>query len=215
LSKHPAVLFDLDGTLIDSRLTIAAACNHALAWAGREPLATDIVAGFVGDGARMLIARALGLDARQEEVGRVLGEFLQFYAANPILGTTWMPGALEALDALSEHPLAIVTNKARVATEPVLEALGIRARFATIVAGGDAPNKPDPAPVAMAIRALGADVAGAWVVGDGVQDVLAGRAAGCRTVAVLGGFASEAQLRAAGPDVVLSSLVELAAVVLQ
>jgi phosphoglycolate phosphatase len=213
VSKRPAVLFDLDGTLIDSRLTIAAACNHALAWAGREPLAPETVAGFVGDGARMLVARALGLDAWEEEVGRVLGEFIRFYVANPILGTTWMPGALEALDALSAHPLAIVTNKARVATEPVLEALGVRARFAAIVAGGDAPNKPDPAPIAMAMRALGADAKEAWVVGDGVQDVIAGRAAGCRTAAVLGGFASEERLRAAGPDVVIKSLAELAAVV--
>jgi phosphoglycolate phosphatase len=206
-------LFDLDGTLIDSRRTIAAACNHALAWAGHPPLGLDVVAGFVGDGARALVMRALGTEAREELVERVLEEFLRFYAAHPILGTTWMPGALEALDALSAHPLAIVTNKARVATEPVLDALGVRSRFAAVVAGGDGPSKPDPAPIGRAMRALGAEPASTWVVGDGVQDVLAGRRAGCRTAAVLGGLAPEQTLRAAGPDVVLSSLAELAAVV--
>jgi phosphoglycolate phosphatase len=196
-----AYLFDLDGTLVDSRLDIAAACNHTLAWAGRPPLPADAVAGFVGDGAKRLLQRAFGKDAVDAE----LAEFLRYYAAHPATHTTLMPGARDAFARL--RPAAIVTNKARVVTERVLEALALRPDC--LVAGGDAPLKPDPAPIRAAMRALGATPEDTWVIGDGVQDVIAGQRAGCTTIAVLGGFHSEGALRAAGPTRVVRSLEEL------
>ena len=204
-----AVVFDLDGTLIDSRGTIVTACNHALEWAGHVALPADVIAGFVGDGARNLMTRALGADALPADVDAALVEFLRYYEAHPVAGTTWMPAARETLDALADHPLALVTNKARGVALLVLEALGVVSRFASIVAGGDGPLKPDPAPIRRAISAMRATAEHTWVVGDGVQDVLAGRAAGCKTAAVSGGFTSESKLRSAGPDVFLQSVAEL------
>jgi phosphoglycolate phosphatase len=227
-----AILFDLDGTLIDSRQDIARSCNFALASVGRPPLDVDVIGGFVGDGARALLARALGFstpDETPEEaprtLARALAAFEEFYAAHGAEHTTWMRGARESLETLSDRPVAIVTNKPRAATLAVLDALGARRLFCAIVAGGDGPLKPDPRAVTMALdrihRIEGTDAgprgdlepADAWMIGDGPQDVLAGRAAGCRTIGVRGGIASESALLAAEPDVVLGSLLELPALV--
>jgi phosphoglycolate phosphatase len=200
------LVFDLDGTLIDSRRSIAAACNHALAAAGRAPLPELEIAGYVGDGARTLVARAFREEPRSAVVDAALVEFVRFYTAHPILGTTWLPGAREALGF---GRATLVTNKARAITVEILRALDVAHLFVAVIAGGDGPLKPDPAPILAAVRALGAPAASTWVVGDGVQDLLAGKAAGCRTAAVLGGFTSEERLRAVGPDVVLASLEKI------
>jgi phosphoglycolate phosphatase len=203
-----AFVFDLDGTLIESRPTIAAACNHALVARGRAALPMEEIASFVGDGARNLVARAFRADARSAEVEAGLAEFMRFYAAHPIDGTTWLAGAQAALARAA--PAGLVTNKARRITLEVLRALGVTELFGAIVAGGDAPLKPDPAPILLALRALVAAPESTWVVGDGVQDIAAGKAAGCHTAAVLGGFTSEARLRTARPDVILRSLEDIA-----
>jgi phosphoglycolate phosphatase len=213
LSAPRALAFDLDGTLVDSRRDIAAACNHALVWAGRAPLPEDVVASFVGDGARVLLARAFGIDRASPDLDAPLAELVRYYAAHPVVHTRWMPGALEALDALADLPLALVTNKARAVTIPILEALGVASRFAVVVAGGDGPLKPSPEPLYAIARALSLEPRDIWAVGDAAQDVGMARAAGSPAIAVLGGFHNETRLRAAEPDVVLASLHELAALV--
>ena len=210
-----AVAFDLDGTLIDSRADIAAACNHALAWSGREPIAVDVIGTFVGDGARALLARASGVDAASNELDGLLAEFIGFYAAHPIASSRWMPGALEVLAALEARDvrLAVVTNKARAVTEPILRALGVASRFAAVYAGGDGPLKPSAEPMTRIMRELGSSSADTWLVGDGVQDVGAALAVGCTSVAVLGGFHSEIALRASGATRIVASLTELDGIV--
>lgn len=210
--KRPLGLaFDLDGTLIDSRLDIAAACNHVLVRAGREPLDPATIASFVGDGIRHLVGRAFAMPADDPELDPLVQELVSYYASHPVDHTTWMPGALAALEALSDLPAALLTNKARSVTMAVLDALGATGRFAFVYAGGDGPLKPDPEPVAATARALGVPPGSLWVIGDGPQDVQAARAAGATAIAVLGGFTSEAHLREAGPDAVLPSLAGLVA----
>ncbi|HEY8040114.1 MAG TPA: HAD hydrolase-like protein [Polyangiaceae bacterium] len=210
-----AVAFDLDGTLVDSRLDIAAACNHVLVGLGRSPLDPAHVATFVGNGVRALLAGALSLPGDAPELGRLVEEFVAYYAAHPVERTTWMPGAREAIAALADRPLALVTNKARTVTTAILDALHARGLFAAVYAGGDGPLKPSAEPIVAVARALAVDAASLWVVGDGEQDVLAARAAGAVAVAVLGGFGSEERLRAARPDAVLAHLAELAPLVRQ
>jgi phosphoglycolate phosphatase len=206
--KPVGVVFDLDGTLIDSREDIAAACNHVLHALGRAPLSVDTIASFVGDGARMLVARALDAEPSSTEVEQALAIFHPFYEAHPAVHTTLMPGARELLDALGDRPLAIVTNKPRRATLACLDALGVTARFMAIRAGGDGPLKPDPSGVTGALASMRVGPAQAWMIGDGEQDVIAGRAAGCVTVGVRGGF-QDAKLEAATPDMLVGSLLEL------
>lgn len=212
LATPALVAFDLDGTLLDSRGDIVAACNHVLAWSGRATLPDATIASFVGDGARSLLARAFDVPSDAPELDAVVAEWRRFYVAHPIDRSTWMPGAEDALDAARSRTIAIalVTNKARAVTERILDALGITDRFAVIYAGGDGALKPSAEPMRVVANAVGVEVRDAWLVGDADQDVGAARAAGCTSIAVLGGFQSAERVLAARPDVVVESLRELA-----
>lgn len=203
-----AFVFDLDGTLIDSRDDIAIACNEALMAAGRPALPVATIGTFVGDGARTLIAKAFGTHKDDPAIEPSVRRFLDYYAAHPAIHTRWMAGAQVALEALLGYPVALVTNKPRRVTERVLATMGVGDRFDALVAGGDGPLKPSPEPILSAVRAMGAKPAETWVVGDGSQDVGAGNAAGCFTVAVTGGFHAERVL-SEGPDAVIASLHDL------
>src|SRR6478735_11246435 len=103
LPRPSAVLFDLDGTLVDSRADIAAACNAALRRRGHKEESVERIGSFVGDGARVLIAGVLGLPVADPEVTLVLEGFVEAYGADPASRTTLMRGALEALDAVDAH----------------------------------------------------------------------------------------------------------------
>lgn len=208
-----AVVFDLDGTLLDTRGDIAVALNAALVHTGRQPLSLNEIISNVGDGARTLCARCAGLPENDPGVDALVDRFLSHYADNPVTHTKWMPGAARVLDAVQPMPIALCTNKSRPVTEAILAALGIRTRFAAIVAGGDMPEKkPAPGPVFACARALGVDPEALIMVGDGDQDVLAGRRAGTRTVAVANGFCPRERLIAAHPDILLEQINEFPAI---
>lgn len=208
-----AVVFDLDGTLLDSRGDIVAAMNHALTRSGRAPLPAQFIVRFIGDGARALVMGAAQLPEESEEVDTLLGYFIDYYLEHPIDFTRWMEGAQEALDALGEMQdmaLGICTNKPRATTDAILRALDIRSRFRATFAGGDlAEKKPSPAPLLHVARLMDLPPACIVMVGDGPQDVESARRAGMRSVVVEGGYCSLDRVIAAGPDVLLRSLTEL------
>ena len=207
------IVFDLDGTLIDSAEDIAASVNHALVDNGRKPLPIATIRRFVGDGARILCARAVGLPEKHADVDKVLQGYLDYYLAHPTDHTRWMPHARAVLDELRRFRLAIATNKPRNTTDVVLARLGVRSLFSAVSAGGDVPAiKPSPEPIFAIAKQLGLGVAQMVMVGDGPQDVEAGRRAGCRTIGVRGGFLPPERLIAAQPDVIIGSLAELPAV---
>ena len=204
------IVFDLDGTLIDSAGDIAAAVNHALTENGRKPLPIATIRRFVGDGARMLCARAVGLPEIHPDVEKVVASYLAYYLAHPTDHTRWMPHARAVLDALRRFRLAIATNKPRSTTDVVLARLGVRSLFSAISAGGDVKTvKPSPDPIFAIAKQLSLTPDQMVMVGDGPQDVEAGRRAGCRTIGVQGGFLAPERLIAAQPDVILGSLAEL------
>jgi phosphoglycolate phosphatase len=209
MKRAQAVAFDLDGTLIDSRLDIAEACNHVLVGAGRAALAPELIATFVGDGVRVLLSRAFAMPVTDPALDALEAALVARYAAHPVERTTWMPGAIAALDALRELPLALVTNKARAVTLAVLEGLGATDRFAFVYAGGDGPMKPRPEPIVSTASTLSVPPDALWVVGDGTQDLDAAHAAGAVAIAVAGGFTPEPRLRASRPHALLRSLEEL------
>jgi phosphoglycolate phosphatase len=207
--RPAAVVFDLDGTLVDSRTDIAIAANHALAAHGYRAQTEEAIAAFVGDGARALVARATGLARDDARIDDLLRTFIEFYTQHAAGHTRLMPGALEALDALEGIPLAVCTNKPRQTTLPLLNAMRIAERFRAIVAGGDtARQKPAPDPLLSVATSMGVDVRAIVMVGDGPQDVECARSAGARSVAVTFGFGSEETLRAAGPDAIARSFPE-------
>jgi len=214
---RPAVIvFDLDGTLVDSRGDIVAATNHALTSTGRKPLAAQMVIQYVGDGARALCARAARLPEQSAEVDEITAAFTTYYVEHPLDFSRWMPGAQEVLDELGAMPgmtLALCTNKPREPSDAVLSALGIRTRFRAIVAGGDTPErKPAPGPLLSIAKQLEVEPQAVVMVGDGPQDVECARRAGARAVAVVG-YGEPWRVADTHPDVLLDSLLELPDVV--
>jgi phosphoglycolate phosphatase len=204
------VIFDLDGTLIDSSGDIVRAVNYALERHDKARLPAATILRFVGDGARVLCARAAGLTEKHPEVDAVLETYLEYYLEHPMDHTRWMPHARSVLDDLRHYRLAIATNKPRATTDVVLGRLGVRSLFSAVAAGGDYPSmKPSPQPILEIAKQLGLDAGQLVVVGDGPQDVEAGRRAGSRTIGVEGGFLPPERLIAAQPDVLIESLLEL------
>ena len=212
-----AVVFDLDGTLIDSRGDIVAAMNHALIATGREPQPASMIVPLVGNGARSLCARAVGVVEDSPIADELVQVFLEYYQAHPLDFTRWSPGALEALESLAlmeDMLIGLCTNKPRATTDAVLAALGIDDRFGAIVAGGDTPErKPDPEPLLLTSKLLGVDPRAVVMVGDGVQDIECARNAGTWSVAVESGFTEADRLMMANPNVSVKDLSSLAAVV--
>jgi phosphoglycolate phosphatase len=208
------VVFDLDGTLIDSKLDIAAAANHALPAHGFPALPVEEIASYVGDGARTLLARAARLDSADERLDALLGTFLDYYAAHPTDHTVLLPGAREALEALGELPLALCTNKPRAITDQILSNLRLAQTFRVVVGGGDLPkSKPDPLPLQHIAGKLGLSTAELVMVGDGEQDIYCAKNASARSVGVAGGLQGSERMLAAAPDASLSSLRELPALI--
>jgi len=208
------IVFDLDGTLIDSRLDIAAAANDALARNGFARLSVDEISSYVGDGARLLVARAARVEPTSPEADRLVDAFLEYYVAHPTDHTQLLPGAHEALAALGHLPLALCTNKPRSSTDAVLANLPLPVSFRIVVAGGDLPkNKPDPLPLTHIAERLQLTTPELVMVGDGPQDVLCAKAAGARSVGVEGGIQGQDRLIASQPEALLASLHELPALI--
>lgn len=213
-SRTLGIVFDLDGTLIDSRLDIAHAANHALEARGFAVLSVTEIVSYVGDGARQLLCRAARLDPQSPELGPLLDTFLAYYAAHPTVHTTLLPGVHEALRELSQLPLCLCTNKPRRTTDAVLASLRLPIQFQIVVAAGDlAKIKPDPLPLQHIAQHLGLTPSQLVMVGDGPQDILCAKAAGSRSVGIDGGMQARERLLAAQPDVLLASLAQLPALI--
>lgn len=173
------IVFDLDGTLIDSRADLADAANALIAERGGAPIAHDAVGRMVGDGAAMLVTRALaaaGLPVTDGSVAR----FLELYDERLLATTRPYAGMLDALASLgSVAPLAVLTNKPLAPTRRLLDALGLAPFFAAAIGGdGEFPRKPDPASLIHLIERFGADRRRTVMVGDSWIDYSTARAAG-------------------------------------
>jgi len=208
-------LFDLDGTLIDSKSDIARALNLALIRMDLPPLPISKVGDFVGDGVQKLVQRTLrevgGAEPESEQVRIAVNFYQQEYEAHLLDSTHLYEGVKQALDRLYWASLAVVTNKPEHFSRRILEGLGVGDRFCAILGGDSIPQrKPDPAPLLKAMAQCGAAPSETVMVGDSAVDVRAGKAAGVFTCGVTGGFRSREELEAAGCDLIVSSLSELA-----
>lgn len=214
-----AVLFDLDGTLVDSVPDLADAIDRMLRRMGQEPVGETAVRQWVGNGAQVLVKRALArhLDISGLKINNAVFEhayelFLSYYAERTVERSELYPGVKTLLDALKADgvPMAVVTNKPLRFTEPMLVKLGLNAYFDCVL-GGDSleEKKPAPLPLQHAMQQLGTTPETTLMVGDSVNDLEAARAAGCPVVCVPYGYNHGQNIADSKPDLMVEQLDKL------
>ncbi len=209
------IIFDLDGTLIDSEVDLAAAVNAMLRHYGRKELPLEVIDTYIGDGAPMLIRRALGDPADREFLQEALNYFLHYYREHKLDNTRPYDGISKMLHQASQsdgvpRKLAVLTNKPVRVSRDILAGLGL-ADFFTQVYGGNSfeTKKPDPLGANTLMREAGAAPGETVMVGDSGVDVLTARNAGLWSVGVTYGFAP-LSLQQVPPDVLVDTPAELA-----
>ncbi len=183
-----AVIFDLDGTLIDSDPDILAALNRVLVAHGLLALSRAEIRPMIGDGAKVLVERAFVARGGVAKPAHVAA-FLEDYSANSVVNTVPYPGIVEALETLhaAQHPLGVCTNKPENAARHVLEKLGLD-RFFKVVTGGDTTlyRKPDPRHLSATLEAMGTE--NAVMIGDHINDISAAKGLGVPSIFVTWGY---------------------------
>ncbi len=190
MRRPSALVFDLDGTLVDSRRDIRTAVNRLRADFSLAPLDLEAVVAMVGEGARVLVERALAPVASPAAVERGLGVYLAYYDEVALATTRAYPGVAAMLDRLAAaYPLAVLSNKGEAMSRRILDALGLAPRFRFVLGGDSLPTrKPDPAGLRLAAARLGLAVEQVLLVGDTAIDAATAAAAGAPFLLVEWGF---------------------------
>jgi phosphoglycolate phosphatase len=210
------LIFDLDGTLVDSRLDLVHSVNAMLRHFHRPELPTDVIASYVGDGAPMLIRRALGDPDEEQFVDEALEYFLAYYRVHKLDNTHLYDGIKEALEAIrdaqngSDRRMAVLSNKPVKPSRDIVDALGLGEFFVRVYGGNSFhTKKPDPLGVNTLLEETGTRSDETAIIGDSSIDVITGRNAELWTCGVTYGFAPRT-LDDAPPDVLIDSPRELA-----
>jgi len=212
-SKYDLIIFDLDGTLIDSRLDLANSVNYTRLQLGLSALENDLIYSYVGDGASMLIRRALGREPNEAEIKQALEIFLQHYKRHLLDNTVLYPGVREALDRLDSLTLTVLTNKPVDPSNEILKGLGVQNKFAVVYGGNSfEQKKPDPVGIHRILQDTGISRERALMVGDSWIDIQTGRNAEIVTCGVTYGLASDT-LQEAQPDFLIGDMRELLRIV--
>ena len=217
-NNKKVILFDLDGTLINSGPDLALAVNHMLQILNRETFSEDIIDGWVGNGAQMLVQRALSGQREIDEnldadlCSDALNIFLAFYAQNLCVATVTYTNVSTTLRRLKEtgYRLAIITNKPFAFVEPILESLTLSGLFELIL-GGDSldKKKPDPLPLLHACEKMNVNAEECVMVGDSKNDILASKAAGIQSIGVTYGYNYGEDIGVYNPTVIIDDFSEL------
>ena len=203
------LIFDLDGTLIDSKLDLAISVNATRRHMGLHPLADETIFSYVGNGAQVLVQRALGEGVTLEEIEKGHKFFLAYYRAHMLDNTVAYPGVREALELLKERELAVLTNKPVRFSEAILAGLGLAPYFRYVYGGNSfSTKKPDPEGVNVLLRDFGAAPGEAMMVGDSEVDVRTARNSGTWACGVTYGLGLDG-MRAHPPDLLLDTLADL------
>lgn len=215
------LIFDLDGTLVDSRLDLANSVNATLRHFERPELPCDVIASYIGDGAPMLVRLALGDPDDSKLIDDALAFFLAYYREHKLDNTTVYDGVKESLAAIRfarnggralERTFAVLSNKPVHPSRAIVQALGLAEFFVQVYGGNSFPTKkPDPLGARTLLEEAGVAPDEAMIIGDSDIDVLTGRNAGLWTCGVTYGFAPHS-LESAPPDVLVDSPAELAQV---
>ena len=209
-TNKKAILFDLDGTLIDSGPDLALAINHMLKCIGRSEFSSEVIHSWVGNGASILVQRALSgqttidADLAPELLEQSLATFLDFYAKNLCVGTVAYPYVRSTLKILKAkgYRLAIITNKPFEFVQPILDGLALNDLFDSIL-GGDSldKRKPDPLPLHYTCEKLGVTADECVMVGDSKNDILAAHAAKMQSIGLTYGYNYGEDINEQDPDI--------------
>jgi len=212
------LIFDLDGTLIDSAQDLARSVNFMLQEIGEKPFSEALIHTWVGNGAQTLVKRALsGSTKVKEDIDKTLFDkalsiFLEHYKNNLCVKTMPYPGVMETLHKLHKdgHRLTIVTNKPFDFVAPILDTLGLAELF-SFVLGGDslAEKKPSPTPLLHLCNKFHIDVKNTLMIGDSKNDILAAQAAGMESIAVSYGYNYGEDIASYKPSMVVDEFVEI------
>ncbi len=207
-------LFDLDGTLVDSRDDIARAVNATLTRLNRRPLPTPVVIRLVGDGVELLMRRILrevdGQEPNQDQVDNSVGLLMEEYRNHLIESTRLYPDVRETLDVVRQVHTGVITNKPEALARLILAAFGLAEHFHVVLGGDSLPRrKPDPAQLLEALACCGISAHETVMVGDSPSDVMAGKAAGVLTCGFSGGFRTRDEIQAAAPNVIIDRFGDL------
>jgi 2-phosphoglycolate phosphatase len=189
-----SVLFDLDGTLVDTAPDMAFALNQLLVERGRSPLPYENIRPQVSNGARGLLGLGFSIDSPHPDYDPLRKRFLELYQRDLCVHSRLFDGMEEVLQSLEQRGISwgIVTNKPGWLTEPLVQALGINARAACVVSGDTCErSKPHPAPLLHAAKIIGTVAARCLYVGDAIRDIEAARAAGMSVIAAQYGYLEE------------------------
>ena len=212
-SNYDLIIFDLDGTLIDSRLDLANSVNYTRSYLGLPVLENELIYSYVGDGASMLIRRALGREPSDTEIKQALEIFLHYYKQHLLDHTVLYPGVREALDRLDSLTLTVLTNKPVDPSNAILKGLGVQNKFAVVYGGNSfEQKKPDPVGIHRILQDTGISRERALMVGDSWIDIQTGRNAEIVTCGVTYGLASDT-LQQAQPDFLIGDMRELLRIV--
>jgi phosphoglycolate phosphatase len=206
------LIFDLDGTLVDSRLDLANAVNATRLHMGMAPLANERVYTYVGNGAPVLIRRAIGDQATEAEVQEALEYFLEYYRDHDLDNTVLYPGVKESLDRFraAGKRMAVLTNKPVRMSSAIVEGLGVREYFFRVYGGNSFEfKKPNPIGIDTLIAEAGIGREGALMIGDSSVDVATARNARIQCCGVTYGFQPET-LQDPAPEMLVDRMDELA-----
>lgn len=205
------MIFDLDGTLVDSGTDLAASVNHTLTALGRSPLSKEEILSHVGDGVRNLMERSLGENGTSLKE-RALPLFLDYYGEHLLDTTRPFPGVTEVLEHFAAVKKVVLTNKMERFSVRIVETLGLARYFEGVYGIDSLPYvKPDPRLIAYHLETYGARRDRTVVVGDGVNDVRLARGGGVMSCALLNGIEDRRRLLELGPDFTCEDIRELTA----
>ena len=211
------LIFDLDGTLIDSRLDLANSVNASLAHMGKQPLEHSTVYSYVGNGAPVLMQKAMGAGASEAEVKQALEFFLAYYRDHAVDDTVLYPGVRESLERLhaAGAQLAVLTNKPVRISNSIMETLGVASLLFRVYGGNSFERKkPDPIGIETLRAEVSASAEETWMVGDSIVDMQTARNAGVKSCGVTYGFQPET-LAQCPPDLLVDRMEDFAAQLLR
>lgn len=202
------IIFDLDGTLVDSSVDICHAINYAIEGTGVGPVTVEETITLIGEGVSRLFEKLIEKEKMTADKELLVARYLDYYSAHLVDNTTLYPGVKETVENLAGYRKVVITNKRRDASAKILEAFGI-AKYFDFIAGSDTTpgKKPSPVPIQYVLTKFKTRTEDAVIIGDSNYDIEAGKAAGIKTIAVTYGYRPLSVLQ--GADYIVNSMPEV------